>query len=95
MYGESLDVNVEGAKDMEIPRKTPDAPSGHTKQELNHLDDGFIRVLEDLIDALLSNGVLRLTDLPPQALEKLEQRKAARQRLRDSLSLINDEEELI
>lgn len=80
---------------MDSPRQTPHAPEGQTKQELNHLDDGFIRVLEDLIDALLSNGVLRLTDLPPQALEKLEQRKAARQRLRDTHSLINDDEELI
>lgn len=62
---------------------------------MSDLDDGFIRVLEDLIDALLSNGTLRLTDLPPQALEKLERRKATRQRMRDTHSLINDDDELI
>lgn len=63
------------------------------KQDLSELDSGFIRVLEDLIDALISNGTLRLTDLPPQALEKLSQRKRARQRLQDALDLIPDSDE--
>lgn len=58
-------------------------------QELSALDVDFIRVLEDLIDALLANGTLRLTDLPPLALEKLSQRKQVRGRLRDSLDLID------
>lgn len=59
--------------------------------ELSALDASFIRVLEDLIDALLANGTLRLTDLPPQVLEKLQQRKGARQRLQNSLDLIEDD----
>lgn len=59
------------------------------RQELSALDADFIRVLEDLIDALLANGTLRLTDLPPLALEKLSQRKQVRERLRDSLDLID------
>jgi hypothetical protein len=61
------------------------------KQDLSQLDAGFIRVLEDLIDALIANGTLRLTDLPPRALEKLSQRKQARQHLHDALDLIPDE----
>ncbi|EJC62317.1 hypothetical protein MJ863_09715 [Alcaligenes ammonioxydans] len=65
------------------------------KQELSASDASFIRVLEDLIDALVANGVLRMTDLPPQALAKLNERKLTRQRLRDSLDLINDDEPLI
>jgi hypothetical protein len=69
---------------------TPQDPDGfHT------LDVEFIRVLEDLIDALLANGVLRLTDLPPQAAEKLNLRKRTRQRLRDSLDLISDDNPLL
>lgn len=63
-----------------------------SRQELSALDADFIRVLEDLIDALLINGTLRLTDLPPQAMEKLSQRKRARQRLRNSLDLIDDDD---
>ena len=70
--------------------KTPaQTDSQAPRQELSALDVDFIRVLEDLIDALLANGTLRLTDLPPLALEKLSQRKQVRERLRDSLDLID------
>lgn len=61
------------------------------RQDLSALDADFIRVLEDLIDALIANGSLRLTDLPPQALDKLTERKQIRQRLHDALDLIPDE----
>lgn len=61
--------------------------------ELSQLDADFIRVLEDLIDVLVANGTLRLTDLPPEALNKLSQRKQTRARLRDSLDLIDEDEE--
>lgn len=66
-----------------------------SKKELSALDADFIRVLEDLIEALLANGTLRLTDLPAHALEKLSQRKRVRQRVRNSLDLIDDDEELL
>lgn len=65
------------------------------KNDFSALDEDFIRVLEDVIDALLSNGALRLTDLPPQALEKLNQRKQQRERLRNSLDLLPDDDVLI
>ncbi len=65
------------------------------KDQFHALDVDFIRVLEDLIDALVANGALRLTDLPTEALEKLNQRKRARQRLRDSLDLIDDDKPLL
>ena len=76
---------------------TKDANDGPRKgqQDFSALDDDFIRVLEDLIDALLNNGTLRLTDLPPQALEKLNRRKQVRERLRNSLDLLPDEDGLI
>ena len=76
---------------------TKDANDGPRKgqQDFSALDDDFIRVLEDLIDALLSNGTLRLTDLPPQALEKLTRRKQVRERLRNSLDLLPDDDGLI
>lgn len=66
-----------------------------TVSDLSQLDADFIRVLEDLIDALVANGTLRLTDLPPQALDKLSRRKQTRARLRDALDLIDDEEGLL
>ncbi len=77
-----------------MEKSTP-PPSEDSRRELSALDADFIRVLEDLIEALLANGTLRLTDLPPQALEKLNQRKRVRQRVRGSLDLIDDDEELL
>ncbi|WP_269901003.1 hypothetical protein [Paenalcaligenes faecalis] len=65
------------------------------RKRLSDSDADFIRVLEDLIDALMANGTLRLTDLPPQALAKLNARKQTRQRLRNSLDLINDDDDLL
>jgi len=66
-----------------------------TRSDLQELDSEFIRVLEDLIDVLVANGTLRLTDLPPAALEKLGKRNHARTRLRDSLDLIGDEDNIL
>lgn len=80
---------------MESSNQKSETLNERKSQEMEQLDEGFIRVLEDLVDALLRNGTLLLTDLPPQAMEKLERRKATRQRLRDANSLINDDEELI
>jgi len=65
------------------------------KQNFSALDDDFIRVLEDVIDALLTNGTLRLTDLPPHAQAKLNERKRERDRLRNSLDLMPDDDILI
>lgn len=62
---------------------------------LSELDSDFIRVLEDLIDVLIGNGTIRLTDLPPQALEKINQRKRARQRLRNSLDLLDEDDNVL
>ena len=44
-------------------------------------DEDLIRVLEDLIDVLISKNVFRLTDLPGPAQEKLLSRKRLRQQL--------------
>lgn len=42
------------------------------------LDADFVRVLEDLVDALVARNVINLTDLPMQARDKLYQRKGHR-----------------
>ena len=44
------------------------------------LDADFVRVLEDLIDVLLSKGALRITDLPDAVQAKLVIRKDHRER---------------
>ena len=52
------------------------------------LDSEFIRVMEDLIDVLIEKGILRLTDLPPQAQRKLLARKDLRRKMKGALNLM-------
>ena len=57
------------------------------------LDADFVRVLEDLIDTLISKNVLNITDLPVEAQTKLFSRKSFRERAnRDALKLFGDDE---
>jgi hypothetical protein len=58
--------------------------------ELAPSDLPMIRVLEDLIDLLVERSVIRFTDLPQPAQEKLVSRRSARQSLR-RLNLLGDE----
>jgi hypothetical protein len=46
----------------------------------DRLDADFVRVLEDLIDVLLGNGMLQVADLPVAAQAKLVIRKDWRER---------------
>ena len=73
----------------------PQRATEPARHRLSELDADFIRVLEDLVEALLANGTLRVTDLPQQALAKLDQRRKARARLRNSLDLIGDDDALL
>ena len=57
------------------PRPVADSP----QQDFNRLDADFVRVIEDLIDALISRNVLNITDLPEQAQAKLFARKSFRE----------------
>lgn len=50
-------------------------------QLFSGLDEDLIRVVEDLIDVLMTQNILRLTDLPLPAQEKLLSRKRLRQHL--------------
>lgn len=66
-----------------------------TIQELQQSDLDMVRVLEDLIDVLMSKGVISITDLPPAAQNKLFNRAQARQRLGGLEDLIADDDELL
>lgn len=58
-------------------------------------DAEFVRVLEDLIDALISKNILRHTDLPIAAQRKINARKGMRHRLKEALQLFRDDDPLI
>lgn len=56
------------------------------------LDAEFIRVIEDVIDTLISKNVINITDLPLEAQTKLFGRKGYRERAsKDALKLFGDD----
>jgi hypothetical protein len=62
-------------------------------QDFATLDADFIRVIEDVIDTLISKNVINITDLPLEAQTKLFGRKGYRQRAaKDALKLFGDGE---
>lgn len=63
--------------------------------DLLRADLEFIRVIEDLIAALISRNVILLTDLPPQAQEKLLQRGSMRRQFRDHSGLMPEDEDVL
>ncbi|HEY8975580.1 MAG TPA: hypothetical protein VIN75_15280 [Burkholderiaceae bacterium] len=65
-------------------------------QNFATLDADFIRVIEDVIDTLISKNVINITDLPLEAQTKLFGRKGYRQRAaKDALKLFGDDEAAI
>lgn len=72
-----------------LPPGHPDLAALVGADEFAHLDADLIRVIEDVVDVLIDRGLLRLTDLPPDAQRKLLARKGARARLRGGLDLLS------
>ena len=67
---------------------TPPAPGGGFAS----LDADFIRVIEDVIDTLISKNIINITDLPLEAQTKLFGRKGYRERAgKDALKLFGDD----
>ena len=61
-------------------------------QNFATLDADFIRVIEDVIDTLISKNVINITDLPVEAQTKLFGRKGYRERAsKEALKLFGDE----
>jgi hypothetical protein len=57
------------------------------------LDADFVRVLEDVIDALINRNLINITDLPAEAQAKLFSRKSFRERRSSrALKLFGDAE---
>lgn len=66
----------------------------HAEQQgLGETDIGFIRVLEDVIDLLISKNIIRFTDLPEEARQKMQQRQHLRESLTPRLDLLFNEED--
>ncbi len=59
------------------------------------VDAGFVRVLEDLIDALIMKNVIHQTDLPAAAQRKLMVRKGLRNRIHGALNLLGNDDRIL
>jgi len=55
------------------------------REQLSQSDYDMIRILEDLLVVLIDKKIIKYTDLPAEALQKLSQRTV----LREKLKLIN------
>jgi hypothetical protein len=58
---------------------------------LSETDADLVRVLEDLIDVLITRGVIQFTDLPEAAQAKLLERRQTRATLTHRLELLPDD----
>jgi hypothetical protein len=67
---------------------------GLEQNSLEQSDMRLVRVLEDLIDLLISRDLIRFTDLPQPAQEKLLERRSLRQSL-NALNLLGSDNETI
>ncbi|MEP6505284.1 MAG: hypothetical protein ABJD97_18260 [Betaproteobacteria bacterium] len=96
---DSLHRRDEGGAEF-LPEDHPDvraflgAPAAPPPAEaFASLDADFIRVIEDVIDTLISKNVINITDLPIEAQTKLFGRKGYRERAsKDALKLFGDED---
>ena len=66
-------------------------PAAPAPNPLSESDIGLARVLEDLIDVLITRGHIQFTDLPQAAQAKLLERRQTRANLTHRLDLLPGE----
>lgn len=80
----ALRQNATSDASAEMPLDHPDVVAFLAEldphSDLVRMDIAFIRVIEDVIDLMITKNLIRLTDLPAPAQEKLNQRRNARNR---------------
>lgn len=95
-HGSVISLHREPVDGAELlPSNHPDVQAFLGQQggrSFAEMDANLVRVLEDLIDALLRRNVLRITDLPLEAQVKLFERKHFRENMQGSaLNLFADQ----
>jgi hypothetical protein len=95
--GKIVSLHLEPVPGAEpLPRDHPEVKAflamDDDEKSFAGLDANLVRVLEDLIDVLIERNVLRITDLPAEAQQKLFDRKHFRSRVqKKSLQLFGSE----
>ncbi len=91
----AVSLEQEGGFDEFVHQSNPELSvflGGEGERPLTATDLELVRVLEDLIDALVDKDVIHFTDLPEAAQKKLLDRRETRDRLRGGLSLLGDDD---
>lgn len=65
------------------------------RENLSRSDSSMGRVLEDLIDCLIDKRLILVTDLPSDALQKINQRRDLRKEMQAVAGLISDDTDKI
>lgn len=73
----------------------PEERSSEIHQALSATDLEMVRVLEDLIAVLIDTGVIKLTDLPKPAQDKLDRRLRLRARLADRSGFVAEADDIV
>jgi len=81
--GENVDSEPLGERELEA-FLTSELGQNSYEILLGEADKKMIRVLDDLIEVLVRKNVIMLTDLPPEAREKLGTRQSVRRRMHES-----------
>lgn len=82
--------------DQEIPNDDPVIAAflievGADPHSLSATDQDLIRVLEDVVELLISKGLILLTELPADAQQKIMRRQKLRSEIGSVLNLIGED----
>lgn len=69
--------------------------SNESRPAFDAADAEFVRVIEDLIDTLIAKNIIRHTDLPVAAQEKLIRRKGLRNQISGALKLLESDRSIL
>ncbi len=62
--------------------------------QFSTIDADFIRVIEDVVDTLIAKNIIRLTDLPVAAQQKMILRQSQRSKISGALDLLGNDNEI-
>ena len=83
------------SQDPDLRHFLSEAGGYEVQDALGDSDLGLVRVLEDLIAALIDKRIIALTDLPEAAQKKLAHRYGLRSRLADLQGIVGDQDEIL
>ena len=91
--GEGIEFLPDDHPDLRAFLAAASPATAEKGERFAELDADFVRVIEDVIDTLISKNVINITDLPIEAQTKLFGRKGYRERAtKDALKLFGDDE---